>query len=148
MGSRFNRLMLAVLVACLLISTVIADSQARRDEFTERSHRKGFNPRLKKRAPAASPKYIKRATATTASSAAAAAAPTTTNPYVYMHSFWSNNNTFYTVSHILNLPTVSLPVASSHTHSKIIQIADLHIIVPAVEAIIVPMLSINSLRQA
>jgi len=74
---------LAVLVACLLVSTVATESQGRREKFAERSQHKGFNPRLKKRSPEASPKYIKRAAATTAASVATAPAPTATTPYVF-----------------------------------------------------------------
>jgi len=85
MSAKFLRLVLAFLVACLFISTVAAESHARREKFAERSQRKGFNPKLKKRNPEASPKYIKRATATTASSAAAASVPKATTPYVSIH---------------------------------------------------------------
>jgi len=84
MGVKFLRIVLAFLAACLLVSTVAAESQPRRDKFAERSQRKGFNAKLKKRNPEASPKYIKRATATTPLSAAVAPVPTPTTAYVFL----------------------------------------------------------------
>jgi len=83
MAINLFRFVLSLLVACVLISTVAAESQGRREKFAERSQRKGYNPRLKNRNPDSSPKYIKRASVTITSSAATAPAPTATAPYVF-----------------------------------------------------------------